>query len=376
MAFRDDRFQEIRVPLTWTAAAATAVAVAAAGALWLGDQREARLELVDAPAYSALQAGFDRGAAPVGSATAAPVRWTGDVFGYIGGYFFAVSENRRLRERVAELERVRQEATALKNLNARYAALLRMRIEPPVASVGAHVVNDVRGPYQNARLIDAGTEKAIRIGQPVMTDVGLLGRVVGVTKGASRVLLLTDVSSRTPVMVERTNARAILTGDGSDTPRMDHMRGQEPVKTGDLVLSSGDGGVLPRGLPVGRALKGPGGTWRVRLFNQDAPMDVARVLLYRDFLEGVDRNQLAQSVMPPAPPMQPAAPLLTGRPVGAVTPPGGAPPAGGAAPAPRPAAAAPRPRPPAPRPAPPPPRRTPPPQSPPPPITMAPIPNP
>ena len=89
-----------------------------------------------------------------------------------------------------------------------------------------------------------------------MSEHGLVGRVIGVTDGASRVLLLTDVASRTPVMIDRTNARAILTGDGGPNPRLDYLRGHDPIQEGDRLLTSGDGGVLPRGLPVGTAVKG------------------------------------------------------------------------------------------------------------------------
>jgi rod shape-determining protein MreC len=305
MTFRDDRFQEIRLPVTWTAAAAAAVAIVAAVVMLTGDKRESRLETAGQEAYGPARATFDTAAAPVTAVTAEPVRWTGNIFEYVGGYFFAISENRRLRREVAELNLARQQVVALQNLNRRYEAMLRMRIEPPVPSVGARIVTDVRGPYAQARLADAGVERGVKIGDPALTDQGLLGRVVGVARGVSRILLLTDVSSRTPVMVERTNARGILTGDGGRTPRLDYIRGRAPVKSGDLVLTSGDGGVFPRGLPVGRAFDAGDGEWRVRLFNQDAPLDLVRILQFRSFAAAVDQHALAQSAMPPGPPMQP-----------------------------------------------------------------------
>jgi rod shape-determining protein MreC len=145
----------------------------------------------------------------------------------------------------------------------------------------------------------------VRIGHPVMTDQGLLGRVVGVAPGASRVMLLMDVASRTPVMVDRTNARAILTGDGLPAPRMEFIRGTDPVRQGDVILSSGDGGVIPRGLPVGEAVKAMDGSWRVRLYTDRSPMDFVRILLFEDFRQSIDQAALAQTVMPPAPPQPP-----------------------------------------------------------------------
>ncbi|MCG8399360.1 hypothetical protein LWS67_23005, partial [Bacillus atrophaeus] len=90
--------------------------------------------------------------------------------------------------------------------------------------------------------------------------------------------LLTDVESRTPVMVDRTNARAILTGDGGAEPSLNNLRGREPVREGDIILSSGDGGLYPRGLPVGVATKDLRGVWRVRLYSDRAPIDYVRIL--------------------------------------------------------------------------------------------------
>ena len=100
-------------------------------------------------------------------------------------------------------------------------------------------------------------------------------------------------------MIDRTNARAILTGDGGPNPKLDFLRGKEPVKQGDRVLTSGDGGVLPRGLPVGVAVKGLDGRCRVIMASDAAPIDFVRILLFQDFsqLEKAQREELDR--MPP-----------------------------------------------------------------------------
>ena len=64
---------------------------------------------------------------------------------------------------------------------------------------------------------------------------------------------------------------------------MQYVRGTDPLKAGDRVLTSGDGGVLPRGLPVGVAVVGLDGEWRVRLDSDDAPIDYVRILMFTDF---------------------------------------------------------------------------------------------
>jgi rod shape-determining protein MreC len=177
-----------------------------------------------------------------------------------------------------------------------------------------------------------------------MSERGLVGRVVGVMPNISRVLLLTDVASRTPVMIDRTNARAILTGDGGPNPKLEYLRGRDPVKKGDRVLTSGDGGVFPRGLPVGTAVKGLDGRWRVVLDADSGSIDFVRILKFRDFSQLADQRALAASTIPPVttedPQMRATPPVVVAKP----TPPKPAP-APAATPTPTPAPAPPQPAP-------------------------------
>ena len=302
MAFRDGPFESLKVPLAWTAAVVVVVAMIASILMILADRRQDTT--VDG--YGAARAGFDAGAGPINGVLAWPVRWTGAATDYVKGYFFAVSENRRLRRQVAELEPWRDQAIALKNVNARYEAMLGLRTEPPVAMATARSISESRGPFNNARLLDAGTSRGVQIGNPVINEDGLVGRVVGVTGGVSRMLLLTDVASRTPVLIDRTDARAMLTGDGSGNPKLEFVRGADAVQAGDRILSSGDGGGFPRGLPIGVAARGIDGSWRVKLFSDRGAVVYVRILLFRDFGqlvpgEALNAQPLAGLTTAPAP---------------------------------------------------------------------------
>ena len=301
MAFRDSPFKELKVPMTWTAAAVAVVAIGVALALFITDHKRpdqtGRLGL-----WHRARAGFDVAAGPVSGVLATPIRWINDGASSVGDYFGAVSENRRLKKRVAELQHLEAEAIALRNLNLRYEQLLKLRTEPPIPGVTARVVSDVRGPFSNARLIDAGSDMGIKAGNPAMTEQGVVGRVVGVTGSVSRLLLLTDPESRTPVLMDRTNARAVLTGDGGPNPRLEYIRGKDTVKNGDMILTSGDGGLYPRGLPVGVAQQDFTGVWRVRLYSDRSPIDFVRILVFDDFARMVDEAKLAAAAMPPLSP--------------------------------------------------------------------------
>lgn len=286
MAFRDGPFENIKVPLVWTAAVTVVAAVVGCVLLLISDAR------AQTSPYQPVRSGVEAVAGPVGGIFAAPVRWFGHASDYVGGYFFAVSENRRLKRELADLQPWRDQAIALKNVNARYEAMLGIRPEPPVAMQTARSILDARGPFSRARLIDAGSAKGVKVGNPVINEHGLVGRVVGTSPGISRMLLVTDVASQIPVLVDRTDARAILKGDGSGNPRLEFMRGVDSVQVGDRILSSGDGGGMPRGVPIGVAARGIDGSWRVKLFSDRGAIDYVRVMLFEDFGQLIGADDL------------------------------------------------------------------------------------
>jgi len=287
VAFRDGPFENLKVPLAWTAAVMVVGGIVAAVMLLLADRPQPAADDLE-PARAA----FDSVAGTTGGVLAAPVRWGGDAVDYVKGYFFAVSENRRLRRELAEMSAWRDDALALKNLNARYEQLLGLQTEPPIAMTAGRAITDARGPFARSRLLSVGAGKGVRVGNPVLSEHGLVGRISGVSGAHSRMVLLTDVASRIPVMVERTDARAMLTGDGSRSPRLDYVRGQGSVQEGDRILTSGDGGGFPRGLPVGVVAKGVDGSWRVKLYSDRTAIDYVRVLLFQDFSQLADQNAL------------------------------------------------------------------------------------
>jgi rod shape-determining protein MreC len=294
VALKEGQFGELKVPLTWTAAVALIVAGIVAVALLVNDRRET----LQNQAYGVTRQAVDTVAAPVSGAVAAPGRWTRSAVDWVGDYFFAVSENRKLKAELVEMRQWRDVALAQRDINERYRTLMGLRTDPPIPMVAARVISDSRGPFANTRLADAGGDKGVISGNPVMSEHGLIGRVVGVAPNVSRVLLLTDTTSRTPVMIDRTNARSILTGDGGPNPRLEYLRGRDPVKEGDRIVTSGDGGVLPRGLPVGVAVKGLDGAWRVALFADSTPIDYVRILLFRDFGQLADQKSLSTTQLP------------------------------------------------------------------------------
>ena len=301
MAFRDGPFENLKVPLVWTAAVVVVAGIVASVLLLLNDHRA-----TDGQAgYGAVRSTADAVAGPVGGVFAAPVRWAGAASDYVGGYFFAVSENRRLKQQLAEFQQQRDQVIALRNVNARYEVMLGVRTEPPVPMATARSISESRGPFNRARLLDVGSAKGVTVGNPVINEHGLVGRIIGTSPGISRMLHLTDVASQTPVLIARSDARAILKGDGSGNPRLEFVRGVGSIEVGDRVLTSGDGGGFPRGLPIGVVAKGIDGSWRVKLFSDRGAIDYVRVMLFQDFgqlLESDDLNAPPLAGLNAAPP--------------------------------------------------------------------------
>jgi rod shape-determining protein MreC len=260
-----------------------------------------------AGAYDAARRAVDAVESPVGGALSAPVRWTGSAADYVRGYFFAVSENRHLKTELSQARAAHDQLEALLVENARLRAVLGIRTDPPLPHVAAETIADSRGPFADTRLANAGRDKGVAEGNPVVSEHGLIGRVVGVSDHVSRVLLLTDVESRTPVLLVRTNGRAILSGDGGEAPKLDYLRTAVGLKEGDRVLTSGDGGVFPRGLPVGTVVRGIDGDWHVALDSDAAPIDYVQILLFSDFSQLANAQALAPKDLPTAMTEEPSA---------------------------------------------------------------------
>lgn len=161
------------------------------------------------------------------------------------------TENTRLHAENARLLRWQSAARQLEYENTGLRDLLGY-VPPPEASyVTARVIGDPGGAFAHSVILNAGTREGVRKGLAAVTGDGLAGRVAGVGYRSARVLLITDLNSRVPVLVESTRTRAILAGDNRDRPRLIHLPTGAAVSPGDRIVTSGHAGALPPGIPVG-----------------------------------------------------------------------------------------------------------------------------
>lgn len=190
-------------------------------------------------------------------------------------------QNKELRREIQRLRAWRETARALEEENAQLRALNHVRLAPRMVFVTGDVIGDSGGPFSQTVLVNVGARDGVLDGSSAVDGSGLVGRVVGTGERASRILLLTDFSSRVPVMIRPSGRRAILAGDGAAAPRLEFVDAAEAVRPGDQVETSGDGGVFPPGLPVGRVVAMPDGTLRATLAADYDRLEFVRLLRYQ-----------------------------------------------------------------------------------------------
>ncbi|MEQ8349416.1 MAG: rod shape-determining protein MreC [Sneathiellaceae bacterium] len=189
-------------------------------------------------------------------------------------------QNLALLESNRRLQHWRDTALQLEHENSQLRDLLLTSKEPLQNFVTARAIGDPGGPFVRTLILRTGVEAGIDKGDPVLGDNGLIGRVITVGRTSSRVLLLTDLNSRVPVLIADSRIRGILTGDNTAQPRIAFLPQSAEIGEGERVITSGDGGLFPQGLTVGRVVRLEDGGIRVALSTDIARQEFLRVMKY------------------------------------------------------------------------------------------------
>ena len=161
-----------------------------------------------------------------------------------------------------ELEQWRAAAVSMAARMEAYESILNVQGEPPAQGVTARIVAESDGPFANTLLANAGQSHGIENGFIAVNEGGLVGRVVQLGNRSSRILVVTDFNSRVPVMGEVSGVRAIMYGGRDGIGALVDRPELQDFQEGERVLTTGEGGVFPRGIVAGYAGK-RGDTWRV-----------------------------------------------------------------------------------------------------------------
>lgn len=160
-------------------------------------------------------------------------------------------ENKQLREAVKSLNSRIVEGREAALENNRLRGLLDLKGVNKAPSVAASVIGEDSSPWFKTLVINRGAADGVQEGMPVMAANGVVGQVIKVAAGSSRVLLLTDHASGIAAVVQRSRARGVVKGKGGGLCSLEFSLREEDVKVGDVVVTSGMGGVFPKGLVVG-----------------------------------------------------------------------------------------------------------------------------
>ena len=137
---------------------------------------------------------------------------------------------------------------------------------------------DSGNAYVKTLLLAAGQRDGLQKGQPVVAEKGVVGRLINVGKNTSRILLITDINARMPVIIEGKDVRAIMTGDNSSNPVLRHLPADIELNDGDKVIASGHGDVFHYGMPIGTVMRKDSGAWVVKPYMNANDVTFVRVI--------------------------------------------------------------------------------------------------
>lgn len=209
------------------------------------------IAIVDPAGFNALKGVALDVTSPVSSGGRDVSRFVGGIGESIGNYVQAGSQNAELKRRLGESRRKLIEAQATELENKRLKALLRLTRETPDPVAVTRIVGSSFASVRRLATLSAGASSGVQPGQPVRSADGLVGRVIESGRWASRVLLVADSASNVPVRLVRDGTAAIATGHGDGTIDLKTLEvGRNPFRRGDVLVTSGVGGVYPPDIPV------------------------------------------------------------------------------------------------------------------------------
>lgn len=198
-------------------------------------------------------------------------------------FFYDIShlyiENRELRSENKQMMLLQNKVRALEVENQLLSRLLNYIPPAGATFISAKIIAESGDNFTHILLVFIGNEK-VKKGQIVLGEESVIGRVDEVSDHYAKVILVTDINSKIPVVVERTRARAILSGDNTMMPKLIFLRSATDVQEGDVIVTSGVGGMFPAGLPVGFVNSIQGGEITVETMSDISRIEYVRIVDY------------------------------------------------------------------------------------------------
>ncbi len=219
-------------------------------------------------------------------------------------YFYDIShiyaDNQQLRQENKQMMILQNKVRTLEVENQLLSRLLNYTPPPEATFVSAQIIAESGDNFTHLLLVYIG-DSEVEKGQIVMSNESVIGRVDTVGKRYAKVILITDINSKIPVIIERTRTRGILSGNNTDRPQLIFTRSNADIEIGDVIVTSGVGGMFPAGLPIGLVNKvNNDGSVEVEPIADISRLEYVRIIDYglsqdseflNDFAEGLDNAQ-------------------------------------------------------------------------------------
>lgn len=180
-----------------------------------------------------------------------PARIFANIYDYFKDMRLAYKENQQLKAENRHLRLIGERARALEIENRLLSKLLNYSKPPEEKLLTARVIAEEGDAFSHSLIAYVGSGNEVKKGEIVLNDRGVIGRIDKTGSLYAKILLITDINSRIPVVVERTRVRGIMAGDNTRRPKMVFIPLSSEINVGDRIVTSGVAGVFPPGLPVG-----------------------------------------------------------------------------------------------------------------------------
>lgn len=245
----------------------------------------------DIAAIKELRMGSNDFLTPVIDVVSAPIRGIETMVEGVRTVASLRAENVRLRGENDLLKRWRRRAEILESENRQLRSVTGAAMVENRVPITARAVTAPGGSFAHTVLLAIGSDKNIQRGNPVVTADGLVGIVIDVGRAYTRVLLISDINARIPVILASSSWPGLAVGKNGRFLDMQFLPDEAKPEVGELVLTSGHGGVLPNGLPVGRVEQIEDGEISIRPAVDLRQLSYVSVLV--GGLDGVDSDNLA-----------------------------------------------------------------------------------
>ncbi len=189
--------------------------------------------------------------APIARGTRSVIGSISGIDDSVGAYVRAGTQNRRLRKELADTRRELVATSSLQEENRQLKALLKLQETDKTALANGYLLTSTSTSSKRIALLSIGRNLGVAAGQPVRGADGLIGRVLGAGPSVSQVLLLTDVDNIVPVRRARDGLPALASGRGNGDLDVRTLNiANNPFKPGDILVTSGTGGLYPPNIPV------------------------------------------------------------------------------------------------------------------------------